>query len=93
MGAVLLAAGAEGKRRALANAEVMIHQPHGGTKGQATDIEISARRILQTRETINKILAKRTGQSLSKINRDTDRDYFLNAEEAKKYGLIDEVII
>lgn len=92
MGAFLLAAGTKGKRFALPNSEVMIHQPLGGTQGQAADIEIHARRILRMREKLNKILAERTGQSLETIERDTDRDNFMTAEEAKKYGLIDEVV-
>ena len=91
MGAVILASGKKGKRFALPNAEIMIHQPHGGAEGQATDIEISARRILKNREVLNKILAKTTGQPLEKIERDVDRDFFLNAEESKKYGIIDEI--
>ena len=92
MGAFLLAAGAKGKRMALPNSEIMIHQPSGGAKGQATDIQIMAERILKTRDTINKILAERTGQPLEVIARDTDRDFFMSAEEAKDYGLIDKVI-
>lgn len=92
MGAFLLAAGAKGKRYALPNAEIMIHQPLGGTRGQAEDIKIHAERILKARDQINKILSDRTGQPLEKIARDTDRDNFMSAEEAKKYGLIDEVI-
>ncbi|MDQ0338479.1 ATP-dependent Clp protease protease subunit [Caldalkalibacillus uzonensis] len=92
MGAFLLAAGEKGKRFALPNAEVMIHQPLGGTQGQAADIEIHAKRILKMREKLNKILAERTGQSLKRIEKDTDRDHFMSAEEAKAYGLIDEVI-
>lgn len=92
MGAVILASGAKGKRFSLENSEIMIHQPHGGAEGQATDIEISARRILKNRDVINKILAKQSGQSLSKIEKDVDRDFFLTAEEAKKYGLIDKVV-
>ncbi len=90
--AVLLAGGKKGKRFALPNAEVMIHQPWGGAQGQATDIEITARHILKTRDRLNKILAKATGQQLSKIESDVERDYFMDADEAKKYGLIDEVI-
>jgi len=92
MGAFLLAAGAKGKRFALPNAEVMIHQPLGGTRGQAEDIRIHAERILKTRDTINHILAERTGQPLERIAKDTDRDFFMEAGEAKAYGLIDEVI-
>ena len=92
MGAFLLSAGAKGKRFVLPNAKVMIHQPLGGTRGQATDIEIHARDILKTRDQLNRILAERTGQPLDKIARDTERDYYLNAEEAKDYGLVDEVI-
>ena len=92
MGAFLLSAGAKGKRFVLPNAKVMIHQPLGGTRGQATDIEIHARDILKTREQLNRILAERTGQPLEKIARDTERDYYLNAQEAKDYGLVDEVI-
>ena len=92
MGSFLLAAGAKGKRFALPNAEVMIHQPLGGAQGQATEIEIAANHILKTREKLNKILAERTGQSIEKIQKDTDRDNFLTADEAKEYGLIDNVM-
>ncbi|HCZ7698766.1 TPA: ATP-dependent Clp endopeptidase proteolytic subunit ClpP [Staphylococcus aureus] len=93
MGSFLLAAGAKGKRFALPNAEVMIHQPLGGAQGQATEIEIAANHILKTREKLNRILSERTGQSVEKIQKDTDRDNFLTAEEAKEYGLIDEVMV
>ena len=92
MGAFLLAAGAKGKRFALPNSKIMIHQPLGGTQGQATEIEIHAREILKTREQLNKILAERTGQPLDKIERDTERDYYLSAAESAEYGLIDKVI-
>ena len=92
MGAFLLAAGEKGKRFALPNSKIMIHQPLGGMQGQATDIEIHARDILKTKAVLNRILAERTGQPLEKIERDTDRDYFLEAEEAKTYGLVDQVI-
>lgn len=92
MGAFLLAAGEKGKRFALPNSKIMIHQPLGGMQGQATDIEIHARDILKTKATLNRILAERTGQPLEKIERDTDRDYFLEAEEARAYGLVDQVI-
>lgn len=92
MGSFLLAAGAKGKRFALPNAEVMIHQPLGGAQGQATEIEIAARHILRTREKLNNILSERTGQPIDKIERDTDRDNFLTADEAKDYGLIDDVM-
>ncbi|GMK39252.1 ATP-dependent Clp protease proteolytic subunit [Paenibacillus sp. CCS19] len=92
MGAFLLNAGAKGKRYALPNAEVMIHQPLGGAEGQASDIEIRARRILKTRDKLNRIMAERTGQSFETIERDTDRDNFMSAEEARQYGLIDKVI-
>lgn len=92
MGAFLLNAGAPGKRYALPNSEVMIHQPLGGAEGQATDIEIRARRILQMRDKLNKILAERTGQPLERIEKDTDRDYFMSAAAAKEYGLVDQVI-
>ncbi|KSU83200.1 ATP-dependent Clp endopeptidase proteolytic subunit ClpP [Fictibacillus enclensis] len=92
MGAFLLAAGEKGKRYVLPNSEVMIHQPLGGTRGQATDIEIHARRIIQMREQLNKILSERTGQPLEVIERDTDRDNFMLAEDAVKYGLVDRVI-
>lgn len=92
MGSFLLAAGAKGKRFALPNAEVMIHQPLGGAQGQATEIEIAARHILRTREKLNRILSERTGQPVEKIEKDTDRDNFLSADEAKEYGLIDEVM-
>jgi ATP-dependent Clp protease, protease subunit len=92
MGAFLLAAGAKGKRLALPNSRIMIHQPSGGAQGQATDIEIQAREILKLRESLNGILAERTGQSLEKIRLDSERDYFMSAGEAKDYGLIDQVI-
>lgn len=92
MGAFLLAAGAKGKRFSLPNSRIMIHQPSGGSQGQATDIEIQAREILKTREQLNRILAERTGQPLERIAQDTERDYFLSADEAKDYGLVDQVI-
>ncbi|MBF4490665.1 MULTISPECIES: ATP-dependent Clp endopeptidase proteolytic subunit ClpP [Psychrobacter] len=92
MGSFLLAAGEKGKRYALANARVMIHQPSGGAQGQATDIEINAREILKTRARLNKILAERTGQPVEKIEKDVERDYWLDAEEAKEYGLVDAVL-
>ncbi|GFR38469.1 ATP-dependent Clp protease proteolytic subunit [Insulibacter thermoxylanivorax] len=92
MGAFLLAAGAKGKRFALPNSEVMIHQPLGGAEGQASDIEIRARRILKMRDHLNKILAERTGQPLERIEKDTDRDYFMTAYEAMEYGIVDRVI-
>lgn len=92
MGAFLLAAGEKGKRFSLPNAKVMIHQPLGGAQGQATEIEIHAREILKTREQLNKILSERTGQPLERIEKDTERDYFLSAEEAQAYGLVDQVI-
>lgn len=92
MGSFLLAAGTKGKRFALPNAEVMIHQPLGGAQGQATEIEIAAKHILRTREKLNKILSERTDQPLEKIEKDTDRDNFMTADEAKEYGLIDEVM-
>ena len=89
--AVILSAGAKGKRFALPNSEVMIHQPWGGAQGQATDIEITAKHIIATRERLNKILAKNTDQKLDKIEKDVDRDYFMMADEAKKYGIIDDI--
>jgi len=92
MGAFLLAAGAKGKRFSLPNSKVMIHQPLGGTQGQATEIEIAAREILKTRERLNQMLAENTGQPLSRSEVDTGRDYYLTAEEAKAYGLVDDVI-
>jgi ATP-dependent Clp protease protease subunit len=92
MGAFLLSAGTKGKRFALPNSKIMIHQPLGGTQGQATEIEIHAREILKTREQLNRILAERTGQPLEKIERDTERDYYLSAAESAEYGLIDKVI-
>ncbi|MFK7693932.1 ATP-dependent Clp endopeptidase proteolytic subunit ClpP [Paenibacillus sp. HJGM_3] len=91
--AILLLAGAKGKRFSLPNSEIMIHQPHGGTQGQASDIAISANRILGIRERLNRITAERTGQPLEKVAMDMDRDYFMSAEEAKAYGIIDEVIV
>ena len=93
MGAVLLSAGQKGKRYALPNAEVMIHQPSGGAEGMAADIEITAKQILKIRERLNKILAKNTGQKLDKIEKDVDRDFFMDAEEAVKYGIIDKVLV
>ena len=92
MGSVLATAGTKGKRFALPNAEIMIHQPLGGAQGQATEIEIAARHILKTREKLNEILADATGQPIELIERDTDRDNFMGAEEAKEYGLIDEIV-
>ncbi|MFV8750169.1 ATP-dependent Clp endopeptidase proteolytic subunit ClpP [Nannocystaceae bacterium ST9] len=92
MGAFLLAGGAKGKRFALPNARIMIHQPHGGAQGQATDIEIQAREILRLRETLNAIMAKHSGRTVDEILKDTDRDNFMSADEAKHYGLIDEVL-
>ncbi len=89
--AIMLAGGAKGKRFALPNAEVMIHQPWGGAQGQATDIEITAKHIIATRDRLNKILAKATGQELKKIEQDVERDYFMSADEAKKYGVIDDI--
>ncbi|GAA5346306.1 ATP-dependent Clp endopeptidase proteolytic subunit ClpP [Planifilum fimeticola] len=92
MGAFLLSAGARGKRFALPNSEVMIHQPLGGAEGQASDIEIRAKRILRMRDRLNKLLSEHTGQPLEKIEKDTDRDYFMSAEEAKEYGIIDKIL-
>ena len=92
MAAVLLAAGAPGKRYALPNSRIMIHQPLGGAEGQATDIEIHTKEILRMRQSLNSILAHHTGQSLKKIEKDTDRDFFMSADEAVKYGLVDEVV-
>lgn len=92
MAALLLAAGAQGKRFSLPNARILIHQPMGGAQGQATDIDIHAREILKIRERLNEILQRHTGQDIEKIRRDTERDYFMSAEEAKKYGVIDKVI-
>jgi ATP-dependent Clp protease, protease subunit len=89
--AILLSAGAKGKRFALPNAEIMIHQPHGGAEGQATDIEITAKQIIKLRGVLNRILAKNSGQTLAKIEKDVERDFFMTAEEAKKYGLVDKV--
>jgi ATP-dependent Clp protease protease subunit len=92
MGAFLLAAGTKGKRFSLPNSRVMIHQPLGGARGQASDIEIQAREILYLRERLNKVLSDRTGQTIETIAKDTDRDNFMSAEQAKEYGLIDQVI-
>jgi len=93
MGAMLLAAGAEGKRYTLPNARILIHQPMGGFKGQATDIDIHAREILRLRQRLDEILAAHTGQPLEKIQEDTERDFFMSGEEAREYGLVDEVIV
>ncbi|HPU01299.1 MAG: ATP-dependent Clp endopeptidase proteolytic subunit ClpP [Firmicutes bacterium] len=92
-GAVLLAAGAKGKRYALPHSRIMLHQPMGGAQGQAVDIEIHAKEIIKVRETLNQILARHTGQPVERIARDTDRDFFISAEEAKEYGLIDEILV
>ncbi|HEX4804027.1 MAG TPA: ATP-dependent Clp endopeptidase proteolytic subunit ClpP [Myxococcaceae bacterium] len=93
MGAMLLLAGAKGKRFALPNARIMIHQPMGGVKGQATDIDIQAREILRMKAKLNEIIVKHTGQPLERIEKDTDRDYFMGPVEAKQYGIIDEVVV
>jgi ATP-dependent Clp protease protease subunit len=93
MGALILAAGAKGKRYALPNSEILLHQVMGGARGQASEIEITAKQILKIKERMNKIMAKHTGQSFSRIAQDTDRDFYLSAEEAKAYGVVDEVII
>jgi ATP-dependent Clp protease protease subunit len=93
MAAILLAAGAKGKRYALPNSRVMIHQPHGGAEGQAVDIDIQAREILRLREIGNQILSKHTGQPIERIERDVDRNYWLSATEAKDYGLVDEIFV
>ncbi|HHY13621.1 MAG TPA: ATP-dependent Clp protease proteolytic subunit, partial [Thermoanaerobacterales bacterium] len=93
MGAVLLAAGAEGKRYTLPHSRTMIHQPWGGVKGQALDIEIHAKEILQMREILNQILAKHTKQPIDKISKDTERDFYMSADKAKEYGIVDEVIV
>ena len=92
MGAILLSAGEKGKRYALPNAEIMIHQPSGGAEGMASDIEITAKQILKLRERLNKILAKNTGQKIEKITADVDRDFFMTADEAQKYGIVDKVL-
>jgi len=92
MAAVLLSAGTKGKRYALPHAEVMIHQPHGGAEGQTSDIEITAKQYLKLRQSVNEILAKHTGQKLTKIEKDVDRDFFMSSNEAKKYGIVDKVI-
>ena len=92
MAAIILGAGAKGKRFALANAEVMLHQVMGGVQGQASEIEITAKQILKIKASINQILSKHTGQPIDRVEKDTDRDYYLTAREAKEYGLIDEVI-
>lgn len=93
MGAVLLAGGAKGRRYCLPNAKTLIHQPLGGVQGQATEVQIAAREILRTKESLNKILAKHTGQPLDRIERDTDRDFWMNAEESKAYGLVDDILV
>lgn len=92
MGAFLMAAGQKGKRKALPNSEIMIHQPLGGTQGQATDIAIHAQRIIAIKDKMNKILSERTGQTLKKVQKDVERDYFMTSEEALEYGIIDEII-
>lgn len=92
MGSIILSQGKKGKRTILRNAEVMIHQPWGGTQGQASDIEITARHILNTKDRLNKMLAKATGKTLAQVEKDTDRDFFMTAEEAKKYKIVDEIV-
>ena len=92
MGSVLLSAGVKGKRYVLPHSEVMIHQPWGGVEGQASDIAITAKHILKTRDTLNKILSDNTGQPLEKVEKDTDRDFYMSAEEAKKYGIVDTIM-
>jgi ATP-dependent Clp protease protease subunit len=92
MGAVLLSAGAKGRRFALPNARIMIHQPWGGAEGKASDIEITAREILRLKEVLNSILAKHSGKSMEEVIKDTDRDHFMSAEEAKEWGLVDEIV-
>jgi ATP-dependent Clp protease, protease subunit len=92
MGAVLLLAGAKGKRQSLPNSRIMVHQPMGGARGQASDVEIHAREILRMRSMLNDLIAKHTGQSLDRVEKDTDRDFFMSAQEAKTYGIIDEVV-
>jgi ATP-dependent Clp protease protease subunit len=92
MGALILSSGKKGKRFALPNSEIMIHQPLGGAEGQASDIEISAKHILKTRENLNKMLAKNSGQTLSKIEKDVDRNFFMSSDEAQKYGIIDKIL-
>jgi ATP-dependent Clp protease protease subunit len=92
MGAILLAGGKEGKRSALPNSRIMIHQPMGGAEGQASDIKIQADEIIRLRGKLNKLLAKQTGQKISKVEKDSDRNYFMSADEAKKYGIIDTVL-
>jgi len=92
MGAVMLLAGAKGKRQALPNSRIMVHQPMGGARGQASDVEIHAKEILRMRAMLNELIAKHTGQALERVEKDTDRDYFMGAQEAKAYGIIDEVV-
>lgn len=92
MGAVILASGAKGKRYSLPNSEIMIHQPLGGAQGQATDIQITAKQILKLKEKLNRMMAERTGKSFTEIEKDADRDYYMSADEAKKYGIIDKVL-
>ena len=92
MGAVILASGAKGKRYSLPNSEIMIHQPLGGAQGQATDIQITAKQILKLKEKLNRMMAERTGKTFAEIERDADRDYYMSADEAKKYGIVDKVL-
>lgn len=92
MGAVILASGAKGKRYSLPNSEIMIHQPLGGAQGQATDIQITAKQILKLKEKLNKMMAERTGKKFTEIEKDADRDYYMSADEAKKYGIVDKVL-
>jgi ATP-dependent Clp protease protease subunit len=92
MGAVILASGAKGKRYSLPNSEIMIHQPLGGAQGQATDIQITAKQILKLKEKLNRMMAERTGKTYEQIEKDADRDYYMSADEAKKYGIVDKVL-